>query len=484
MGCASSVPASDVPTGSGGTVQAFSPASFALCSVKPDGKRSFEEMANKDKNGTSEVLNAKWGLDRATPFSIRYWTSNSFPKAGDMTPAERASIDIGENDNFTLILGSYYPLGVPVASQKALGSTAVICPLVKAVDIHVTVDGSAACDGHICCGDATLDRSSSIKHAEDKVAASGEEEALRSMLETGPPGVKPWATVVGKEFNEEFFVHLPLIVQGNIDDATLPESEEYGGALVSKFSSLLASVGPGSHELSVRFAPRGVIGGGEVIAGKGGFKGGGSSGIGLSIEDYYNDDACVKALIDGALRGQHPAADIESLRTTFTINIPPLLCKGGGGERKAPEFLHFFSGDLTEHCNIALSIAASGPPREAISTLLGTSFGSPAHIIIPSSDLAGGITPMNTQDGREAGTRFYAVALFFSADPDNDDELGAMVKFVCAKYTRRHRKAVSSPKWESEGTFGNARDKCTGFPIRNNQIRAAKERDEGTYQVE
>ena len=90
---------------------------------------------------------------------------------------------------------------------------------------------------------------------------------------------------------------------------------------------------------------------------------------------------------------------------------------------------------------------------------------------------------MATQGGREAGTRFFATALFYSAEPDNDDGLGAMVKFVCAKYERRHHKAVSNPKWESEGTFGNARDKCAAFPIKNAQIRAAIERDEDIWGV-
>ena len=263
----------------------------------------------------------------------------------------------------------------------------------------------------------------------------------------------------------------------------LPESEEYGGALVARFSALHGRSGEGAHEVTVRVSPRGTISGSQVCRGQGGFKGGGTSGIGLSMEDYYDDDAAFKALIDGPLGGQHPAADVPCLRATFTLDVPAKLCQGGGGERKAPTFLSDFAADIAEHCNIACSVATSGAPRAALSSLLGSSIGPPAHIIIPESDLAGGITPMNTQDGREAGTRFFATALFYSDRPDDDDGLGAMVKFVCAKYERRHHKAVGDPKWESEGTFGNARDKCAAFPIKNSQIRAAIERDADVFNV-
>lgn len=490
MGCGGSTPADDEmgstagEVASDGKAQMFSQASMALTAIKPDGKNSFESNANSNKNGTSQALNDKWGLSKAAPFSIRYWTSTSFPQAGEMTPAANASISVGDDDNFTLILGSYLPLQAPVAKQKALGSTAVVCPVVKAVDIYVTVDGESKTDGHICCGDGTNDRAASIKHAEDKIADSGEEDAIRSMLTSGPPGVgTPWATVVAKEFSKEFFVHLPLIVQGNIDDSTLPESEVYGGALVGKFSSLLQEAGPGSHEVTVRIAPRGYIGGGEVCGGLGGYKGGGTSGIGLEIEDYYNGDTAFKSLIDGPLNGQHVSADAAGLSATFTLTVPAKLCEGGGGERTAPPFIPNFSGDLVKHCQIAQGLAATGPSRSAVSTLLGGSVGSPAHTIIPSSDLAGGITPMATQGGREAGTRFFATALFFSSDPDDDDSLGAMVKFVCAKYERRNHENVDDPKWESEGTFGNARDKCAAFPIKNAQIRAAIERDSSKFSV-
>ena len=466
MGCGASVP--DSPTGgepmqsaSDGKVMPFSAASLAMFSLKPAGKTIDQEF-NDDKRGTSHALNDKWGLSKANPMSIRYWTTSGFPKAGDMQPASGA-ISVGDNDNLTLLFGSYYPLKAPVAKQKACGSVAVVCPVVRAVDMYVTIDGEERTDGHICCGDVSNDRAASIKHADAKVAQSGEEDALRSLLEAGPPGGAPWATLVSKELNDEFFIHLPLIVQDNIDDNTLPESETYGGALVSKFSALLKEAGAGTHEITVRLAPRGMIQGGDVCDGYGGYSGGGTSGVRLSMTDYY-EDATFKALIDGPLKGQHPSADVPGLCATFSLTVPDKLCQGGGGERKAPEFVANFSRDLAEHCDVAHSLAATGPPRDAVSKLLGSvTHEMVAHIIIPESNLAGGITPMNTQEGREAGTRFFATALFYSADAAAEDGLGAMVKFVCAKYERRHHKAVSNPKWESEGTYGNSRELCAAM---------------------
>ena len=55
---------------------------------------------------------------------------------------------------------------------------------------------------------------------------------------------------------------------------------------------------------------------------------------------------------------------------------------------------------------------------------------------------------------------------------------------LARSYTRRNRQDVGNPTWESEGTFGNARDKCAAFAIKNKQIKAAIERDQGTFNLE
>ena len=469
MGCGASVAADEYgPVGSdvgmpGASNQMFSKASLALISTntraKVDAKNTFEYLMNEDKQSTSGTLNEKWGLSKSKSSEIRSWTAAEFPKAGDMTVL-KDHVSIGDDDNFSVLLATYMPIAAPIVKHKCKAPdpcTVVVCPVVYAVDLYVTVDGESQSDGHICCGDATNDRAASIGRATDKVAKYGQEDAIRSMLEEGPPTGTgtPWATVVSQSFNVENFVHLPLICQGNIDDSTLPESEEYGGALMAKFSQLLASVGPGQHEWTLRIAPRGVIKGGEelICGGKGEH----------DVDKYYETDSSFKDLIDSSLSGQHTSADVPGLSATFTLTVPEKLCQGGGGERKAPTFISNFSADIDEHCKIAYDVAATGPSRAAVASLLGGSVGKPAHIIIPDSNLAGGITSMNTQGGREGGTRFFATALFLSFAPDDEDSLGAMVKFVCAV------RATPMPTIPSGRARARSATRATmrGLPIKN-----------------
>jgi hypothetical protein len=130
---------------------------------------------------------------------------------------------------------------------KALGGNALIFPKVRAVDIYVTVDGQAKTDGHICCGDVSLDRAGAIDHAFKKC------DADKQMLTDGPAsGGKPWATIVSEEFKDISFIHLPLVFSGSVDDCALPESESYAGPLLSKFGALLSEVGAGKHEWQAR----------------------------------------------------------------------------------------------------------------------------------------------------------------------------------------------------------------------------------------
>jgi hypothetical protein len=487
MGCGASIEAPPSGGGGGGggdgNAELFSDESHAMLSVKiRGGRETFDAYVADDKTGSSRNIAKAWGLSKSCPIEMRYWKDNEFPQISTVDTKPYGDISLGDSDSLTILLGTHMPIAAPVAKFKALGSVAVICPVVYTVDLHITVDGESITDGHVCCGDATLDKAASIKHAIDKVVDAGHEDQVQSLLENGPPGPKPWATLVAKSFKSQAFVHLPLIWQGNLDDATVPESEEYGGALLARFSELLAKVGPGKHDWELRIAPRGVIAGGEYCEGVGGFKGGGTSGTGLGMEDYYEDPG-FKEFIDGKLNGQHIAADIPALTAMFNLELPEKLCKGGGAERQAPEFNTSFAEDIEEHCNLAYKLATTGPARGAVSKVLEGSVGNAAHIIIPPSDLAGGITPMASQGGKEGGTRYFATALFFGTDPEDEDGLGAMVKFVCAKYKRRNFKDVDDPQWECEGTFGNGRDKCAAFPIKNKQIKAAIARDATVWSV-
>ena len=52
------------------------------------------------------------------------------------------------------------------------------------------------------------------------------------------------------------------------------------------------------------------------------------------------------------------------------------------------------------------------------------------------------------------------------------------------RYDRRNFANVPDPEWESEGTFGNGRDRCAAFPIKNAQITEAIERDATIFSIE
>ena len=169
-----------------------------------------------------------------------------------MTPAPGASITLGDDDNFTLILGTYTPLEAPVAQKKSLGSTAVICPLVKAVDLYVTVDGEAQTGGHICCGDATLDRAASLQRAEDKVASSGEEEALRTMLKAGRRRQHLGRRSCPRSSARPSLSTSPLWSRATSTTPPCPSRKSTAAPSWPASRALLASVGEGAHEVTVR----------------------------------------------------------------------------------------------------------------------------------------------------------------------------------------------------------------------------------------
>jgi len=215
--------------------------------------------------------------------------------------------------------------------------------------------------------------------------------------------------------------------------------------------------------------PRGVIAGPDEMAVKGGFKGGGTDGFGVGANDMYEGDVKFKALVDGPLSGQHEAADVPGLRASFTLNCGENMCKGGGGDRHAPVYAGAFNDNLREHCAIAFQLCEKGPCAKAVRALTS---GKPAHIV-PSD----GLGQMNSQNGREGGTRVTANALFYAADAADPEAMGAMCNFVIAYYERKDGVSVASPKWVSEGSAGHSRDLCYAFPIKNAKIDEAIARD-------
>ena len=205
----------------------------------------------------------------------------------------------------------------------------------------------------------------------------------------------------------------------------------------------------------------------------GGFKGGGTDGIGVGSDDMYNGNEDFKRMVDGQLGGQHEAADVPGLRASFTLNCGENMCKGGGGDRTAKAYAGTFNDTLREHCTIAMRLCDKGPCAKAVRAITS---GKPAHIV-PSN----GLGQMNSQNGREEGKRFTANAFFYASDASDPEAMGAMCEFVSAYYERKGGIDVASPKWISEGVAGHSRDLCYAFPIKNAKIDEAIARDAGNW---
>ena len=123
------------------------------------------------------------------------------------------------------------------------------------VDLFVSVDGVAQQNGHVCFGEtADLSRDKAIDGATQST-----EPAVGKALKDGPPGSeRPFASLVGRSFRGEHFVHLPLIAT-DVDEACVKQSQSYGPQLLAHFSALLGAVGGGTHAWEVRCSPRGIV---------------------------------------------------------------------------------------------------------------------------------------------------------------------------------------------------------------------------------
>lgn len=287
MGCGAS---SEAPvSGAGAPVKGafapFSAESFATLTVKCNGK-TFGQIIDQERTGPSAAICEGYGICAAKPFHLAIANQNE-DLARYRTPANGARLALKEDNQLSLVFASLLPLNAPCAlyTKPAAGISPIIiqgsCNL---VDIFLSVDGNPQVDGHICCGDASIDRAAAIKNAIDKQVPGGMEEAAAAMLEKGPGTGKPWATLVNKDrnFESEHFVYLPLLAASgkSVDDMMIEECTTYAEGLMAKFASLLAAVGPGEHIFDLRIAPRCAITTGENvnINGQGQYHGGISIG--------------------------------------------------------------------------------------------------------------------------------------------------------------------------------------------------------------
>ncbi len=485
MGCAQSTA---VDQGDG-SFAPFSAASFATLStkVKSGGvKKPFETILEKDKDYSSKVICEGYGINQAKPFHIGIATSNE-KVSGYTTTADGAKLALGEGNQLSLVFASLLPLNAPCAlySATALDEKPwIIQGACNIVDVYLTVDGEPRRDGHICSGDGGNDTAAAIADAVNKQMPDGMEDTAKQMLEAGPPGPKPWVTLVnGQRYGQKnfqgHFVFLPLMAAkgSSVDDMIIDECASYAEGLMARFSALLADIGGGEHEFEIRFAPRSAITTGEDninIQGP-------SQGSTSPDECIEKGDEGFTAFVQSKLESQITdggiaSADVPGMGAKFTLEVDGALCSGSGPARLAQPFADF-ADDVAEHCEIVLGIAHTGAMGTAASACLGQSPGKAVHVVLPERENhPGNIGDWGVaSDEPDGGRRFIAWAFFLNPDdPDDDEAEGCMVKSWISQTTKRQYQDVDDPVWVTEniGMFPP-----TKFKIQNQYIRAAMERD-------
>ena len=419
----------------------FSPQSLGCLSTKVMNK-TFEK--NLDRRGRSLKFCEGYGVSASKPFAMRYGT-----QAGTMSEwaddVDGASIQVPENTELGLdiVMASHLPLSAPIAKlEKAKPKGPVVVSAVTCIcDLYVSVDGVDQQDGWILCGEVGASNADAIKKSYD-LAPTDAEAAVKKALEDGPPGdIRPWATLVGKtDFGTDCFIHLPLIAV-DLASACVEESESYGPQLLARFAALLAEVGAGTHQWSIRLQPRGVVSADPLrVNAVGQF----DKGIGLNEDHYMEKDAAFQSLIRGLAQQAHVAHPHPGLKASFSMTVPEKYCTGDGPERFAEEFNPNFSKDAAEYCEYAKKIASTGASGSAARSVISR-LGAPNHIIIAGYELAGGWTPLGGDGIEKAGERFVPWALWKNPDDDDDDAMGVMVKFWAIRYDRKNHAPVADP---------------------------------------
>ena len=388
-----------------------------------------------------------------------------------------ANACVAEDGFFDLFLATYLPLSAPIylAKKAKPKGPVVLSAETYIVDLYVTVDGAPQQQAWVCFGEAGKSNEEAIAYAEQR----GMEPTVLKALKDGPPGsVRPFASLAATNFKNDYFAHIPLICSGDMDQACLKESKEYGPKLMTHFAELLGQVGGGTHTWTFRVSPRGIVQTSPDV--QIGCHGQFNKGCGLDAEDYMKADSGFAATVEKLAAQAHVAADLPVFRATLQLTVPDKFCSGSGPERLADEFNKNFSKDVAEYCGYALEVAPSGASGAAARKVLG-SLGPVAHITIAGHDLAGGWTPLGGNGVEKSGERITAWAYWKHPNDDDSEAEGVMVDFWAIRYDRKNHQNVANPEqWYSEdkGMF-----RCNGLKIKNKNIDAAIERDAGIWNV-
>ena len=403
--------------------------------------------------------------------AFRYWLKEDTVVSSLRDDLHGANVDlgVGDGDALSLMMCAGAELEAPIATwDDGSGDGVVIAPVVYAVDVYLTVDGVAFEGGRVCAGEPDFESERAITAALDVCANDGERVLLERALRAGPSdGSKPWCTIVSDRFvRGDYFVHLPLMAD-YVDGAILdPYSKPYGFSLMWQFAEVCQRIGHGHHEVTIRCAPRGVLGVTSAWTCV-------CRAIGQKAEEEYWRDARFREFIQSIGENISTSPDAKGMSATFSLTLAERHCVGDKPERRAQEWANDWPEDEIAQCyTIAMNLANTGPPGAMARAMVP---GTPrcVHIILPSTDGSSGIAAVEDNEGVVRYHEFHAWALYRGDDADPEARTGAQIKFRCVQYFNDKGTPI---EWVAE-SYGNR--PCNGLMLKNRFIAEAVARDVG-----
>jgi hypothetical protein len=416
-------------------------------------------------NAASARVCERWGVEPGGA-SWRFWLREETVVSALTEDLRGADVRV-DGDDASLMVCAHGELEAPCGSWSGAVGRAVVAPVVYAVDVYLEVDGVSFGDGHVCAGEPDFSRLQAIQSALSVCSNEGERVLLERALKDGPSdGSKPWCTLVGDRFGVgAHFCHLPLMSH-YVDGAILdPYSKLYGHSLMWKWTEVCRNIGAGKHAVTIRCAPRGVLG---VVSA--------DSCVcrvtGDKPEEDFMRDAGFRSYIQSLDRNMSTSASANGMSATFSLTLEEKHCVGNKPERRAQEWADDWPEEEVAECfTIAMSLANTGPPGAMARSMVP---GLPlcVHIILPTTDGTSGIAAVeDSETGEVQFHEFHAWGLFQSAGADPEARTAAQIKFRCVKYENSDGHPT---QWVAEA-YG-ARP-CNGLMLKNKFVSEAIARD-------
>ena len=428
-------------------------------------REAYVEWVGSRARSASIRVRERWNTRRGSS-AWRYWMEEETVVSALTTDLEGANVD-PERGDLSLMMCAHDALEAPIGEFGDGEATARA--RVFAVDVFLTVDGVSYEDAHACGGEPECDRARSIEFGLDEAGftTTRERDAARKLLGTEPRAChsKPWCTLFGSQFsNGNHFVHLPLMAESSysIDGAILdPYSKSYGHALMCRWAEACEKMGPGTHVVTFRCAPLGV-----VVAG---------SEMEMIHGDVGESDEFKQFLVE--IEGEYETAeDAPGMTVTFSLSLRPEHCTGRKPERRAQEWAPDWPSDEIEECYVtAMELANTGAQGAMAEKMVPGS--KCCHVILPSTDGQSGIAAVKNDEGVIIAHEFHAWGLYRSVL----DENVAQIKFRCVREMMLEGdEFVPTGPWLAKDYDPRP---CNGLVIKNKAIDEAIARDDAKVKI-